>query len=168
MCRRHGLNRRTFLTLVPGMVLAVSVAGCGGPSSGPAEIKWGRETCEYCGMIIDDPQFSAQVRGRDGKVHKFDDLGDAILWVAKQGWAEDAVAEFWVGGVESGKWLDGRKAFYTEGHHTPMAHGFGAVEAAAPGAVDYAAMRSRVLARGSTSRCEPTSIAPDQTNTRDG
>jgi len=169
MCQHHGqthdVSRRRFLALVPGMVLAVSA--CGQSSTGPAEIKWGRETCEYCGMIIDDPHFAAQVRGADHKVHKFDDLGDAVLWMAKQGWADDASVEFWVGGVETGQWLDGRKAFYIDGQHTPMAHGYGALDTGRSGTVDYTAMKTAVLARGSTSRCEP-SETPSDTTTRDG
>ncbi|BAE51881.1 hypothetical protein [Paramagnetospirillum magneticum] len=165
MCEHHGLNRRRFLALVPGMVIAVSA--CGQSSTGPAEIKWGRETCEYCGMIIDDPHFAAQVRGADRKIHKFDDLGDAVLWMAKQNWADDASVEFWVGGLETGQWMDGRKALYVDGQHSPMAHGFGAVAAGQAGAMDYAAMKNAVLAKGSTSRCEP-SEAPANTTTRDG
>lgn len=166
MCEHHSPGRRRFLALVPGLVFAVSA--CGQQTTGPAEIKWGRETCEYCGMIIDDPHFAAQVRGgAERKVHKFDDLGDAVLWMAKQGWADDASVEFWVGGVETGQWLDGRKALYVDGQHTPMAHGFGAVAQGPSGAVDYTAMKNAVLARGSTSRCEP-SETPSNTTTRDG
>jgi copper chaperone NosL len=165
MCEHHAMSRRRFLALVPG--LAIAVSACGQQTTGPVEIKWGRETCEYCGMIIDDPRFAAQVRGKDGKVRKFDDLGDGVLWMAKQGWADDSAVEFWVGGVESEKWIDGRKAFYIDGQHTPMAHGFGALDQGRGGAVDYNAMKNAVLARGSTSRCEP-SEAPANTTTRDG
>ena len=168
MCEHHSPGRRRFLALVPGLAIAVSVSACGQPSSGPVEIKWGRETCEYCGLIIDDPNFAAQVRGKDGKVRKFDDLGDAVLWMAKEGWADDPAVEFWVGGVETGKWLDGRKARYTDGHHTPMAHGFGAVEASSPAAIDYGAMKTQVLTRGSTSRCEPSEAPSNLASTRDG
>ncbi|MBI3446023.1 MAG: nitrous oxide reductase accessory protein NosL [Magnetospirillum sp.] len=160
------MSRRRFVALVPGMVLAVSA--CGQSASGPAEIKWGRETCDYCGMIIDDPRFAAQVRGGPkGKVFKFDDLGDAVLFLAKQSWADDPATEFWVGSMESEKWLDGRKAFYVDGQHTPMAHGYGAVAGARAGAVEYAAMKNAVLAKGSTSRCEP-SETPSTAQASDG
>ncbi len=165
MCEHHNLSRRRFLALVPGMVVAVSA--CGQSTTGPVEIKWGRETCEYCGMIIDDPHFAAQVRGKDGKVRKFDDLGDAILWMAKQGWADDASVEFWVGALEKEAWLDGRKALYVDGQHTPMAHGYGAVTQGRAGTIDYPTMKNAVLARGSTSRCEPSEVSPN-TTTRDG
>jgi copper chaperone NosL len=152
MCTQ-GMSRRRFVGLVPG--LALMAAGCSGEATGPVEVKWGREYCEYCGMIIDDPHFATQVRGGPGrKVFKFDDPGDAVLFLAKQGWADEA--EFWVGDLETGKWLDGRKAFYVGGQRSPMGHGFGAVAVQRDGALDFAGLRAAVLAKGSTSRCEPT------------
>ena len=150
----HSIRRRHFLGLVPGLVLAVS--GCGPSGSGPAEIKWGRETCDYCGMIIDDPHFAAQVRGGPNrKAYKFDDLGVAVLFMVKQSWGDEPATEFWVGGLETGQWLDGRKAYYLGGQRTPMAHGFGALAEPRSGALDFAALKVAILAKGSTSRCEP-------------
>ena len=68
---------RPFLVLLS--VLFV-LGGCQGePESGPVDIKYGRETCEYCRMIISDPRFAVEVRQKPGaKVYKFDDIGDAI------------------------------------------------------------------------------------------
>ena len=120
----HRMSRRRFVGMVPG--LALVAAGCGQPSSGPGEIKWGRDTCDYCGMIIDDAHFAAELRGgANRKVYKFDDLGDAILFLTKQNWPAEPAPEFWVGGLETGQWLDGFKAFYVGGQRTPMAHGYG-------------------------------------------
>ncbi|TAN55196.1 MAG: hypothetical protein EPN20_20640 [Magnetospirillum sp.] len=153
MCS-HRMSRRHFIGLVPGLALVAS--GCGQKTTGPAEIKWGRDTCDYCGMIVDDPHFAAQVRGgANHKVYKFDDLGDGILFLAKQSWAAEPATEFWVGGLETGQWLDGTKAFYVGGQRTPMAHGFGAVATARDGGLDFAGLKSAILAKGSTSRCEP-------------
>ena len=150
----HRISRRHLLALMPGLALAVS--GCGQKSSGPGDIKWGRDTCDYCGMIIDDPHFAAELRGGPNrKLYKFDDIGDAVLFLAKQGWAAEPAAEFWVGGLETGQWLDGDTAFYVGGQRTPMAHGFGAVATARPGALDVVALKAAILAKGSTSRCEP-------------
>lgn len=160
MCRATGLTRRRFLGLMPGLALAAS--GCGGPASGPAEIRWGREYCDYCGMIIDDPRFAAQVRGGPkAKVWKFDDLGDGVLWLARQDWADDPATEFWVGDSDTGKWIDGRSAWYVTGKRSPMGHGYGALAAQRPGAVAFAEMKAVVLAKGSTSRCEPSAQSAD-------
>jgi len=150
----HSLSRRRFVGLVPGLVLAVS--GCGQSSTGPVEVKWGRDACEYCGMIIDEPRFATQLRGGvSRKAYKFDDPGDAVLFLAKQAWANDPAAEVWVGGLETGQWMDGRKAFWIAGQRSPMGHGFGAVADSRPGSLDFAGFRAAILARGSTSRCEP-------------
>lgn len=167
MCDHHRMPRRHFLGLIPGMVLAVS--GCSQQTTGPVEIKWGRDTCDYCGMVIDEPRFAAQLRGgANRKVYKFDDLGDAVLFLVKQDWANDPATEFWVGGLEiaKGQWLDGLKAFYLSGQRSPMAHGFGAVADQREGTVDFTRMKGMVVARGSTSRCEPTSNAEGGTENR--
>lgn len=148
------IRRRSFL----GMAAAVlALPGCGS-SNGPASVRWGKENCDYCGMIIDDPRFAAQVRGGpSNKVWKFDDLGDGVLWLANQPWADEPKTEFWVGDSDKGTWLDGRAAFYLEGRKSPMAHNIGAVPDKRPGAMTFEEMRKLVLARGSTSRCEERS-----------
>lgn len=155
MCT-DGTSRRRFIAMVPG--LAIAVSGClGDGGTGVVEVKWGREYCEYCGMIIDDRRFAAQVRGgKDRKAHKFDDLGDAALWLAKQDWAEQADTEFWVGHAETGVWLDGRKAFYHTGYKSPMAHNFGALPEARDGGLSFAQFRQALIDNRTGSRCEPT------------
>lgn len=153
MCQHH-MSRRRFVGLVPGLVLVAS--GCGQSSTGPVAVKWGRDTCDYCGMVIDEPLFAAQLRaGPTRKVYKFDDLGDAVHFLIKQPWQADPANEFWVGSMETGQWIDGFKAFYLGGQKTPMAHGFGAVAATRPGALEYERFKGAVLVKGSTSRCEP-------------
>jgi nitrous oxide reductase accessory protein NosL len=122
--------------------------------TGPVDIKWGREVCEQCGMIIDNPRFAAEVRGgADRKIHKFDDMGDAVLWLAKQSWAADPAAEIWVGDMDSGAWIDGRKAFYVRVKVSPMGHGFGATPQPREGAIGFEEMRKAVLAKGNPELC---------------
>ena len=115
MCT-HDLTRRHVLALVPGLAVTALVGACSDKGSGPAAIRWGKEYCDYCGMIVDDPRFAAQIREKPGaKVYKFDDLGDGVLWLLKQPWAEAPEVEFWVGDVEKGTWIDGRTAWYLSG-----------------------------------------------------
>lgn len=153
MCTNHG--RRQLLGLIPGLAVTLALGACSDKGTGPAAVRWGKEYCDYCGMIVDDPRFAAQVRGGPGaKVWKFDDLGDGVLWLAKQSWAAEPATEFWVGDVEKGVWLDGRVAFYLQGKKSPMGHNLGAIPDKRPGALSFAEMRQLVAERGSTSRCE--------------
>ena len=134
------------------------LAACWGePASGPAEIKYDRDACDYCRMIISDPRFATQIRQAKGKkAHKFDDIGDALHWLEMVTWEVTDETEFWVRDMDTGsQWLDARKAFYLPDQHSPMNYGYGALAAQRDGAIDFSEMRKKVLARGSTSRCEP-------------
>ena len=157
MCSRCQVNRRALLRLLPAAaaVLAGPLAACGGPATGPEDVRWGRENCDYCGMIIDDRRFAGELRDPAGrKVWKFDDIGCAAMFLAKQSWTDSPRAEVWVGDSERGTWLDGRKARYLAGARTPMNYGFAAVDGDRPGALTFAEFRKAVAARGSTSRCD--------------
>ncbi|HVI50514.1 MAG TPA: hypothetical protein VM661_04820 [Candidatus Sulfotelmatobacter sp.] len=124
--------------------------------SGPVEIKYGREACEMCGMIISDPHYAVELRGGpENRIKKFDDVGDAVTWMEKKGWGLAATKEIWVMNSEDGKtWLDGRKAFFIRGT-SPMDYGFAAVTDHREGSLTFDEMRTTVLARGSTSMCAP-------------
>ncbi|MDK9720136.1 MAG: nitrous oxide reductase accessory protein NosL [Rhodospirillales bacterium] len=158
MCKFH-LSRRRFLTVVsPGFVAALS--GCfEGASTGPAEVRWGREFCDYCGMIIDNPRFAAQIRGGDPrKLWKFDDVSCGVLWRARQSWENEEKTEFWVGNSATGKWIDGKKAYYLSGMKSPMGYDYGAVAEPKDGALTFEAYRDRVIAGGSRSECVTSSL----------
>jgi len=166
MCRCPHHTRRQAIGLFAGLPL---LAACKPQIEGPEEIRWGRETCEICGMIISDPFFAAEIRGgADRKLYKFDDIGDAVHWLKMQDWAEAAnVApdqnpdqnpdiEFWVRDVETGtRWLDARGARYLTGLVSPMDYGFGAVESSGPDTISYPEMFQAALDMGLSSRCLP-------------
>ncbi len=154
-----GMNRRQVLGLLPGLAAAVSLGGCSDKGTGPVEVRWGKENCAYCGMIVDDPRFAAQIRGGEKrKVWKFDDIGDAVLWLAKQSFRDDPATEFWVGDSDAGSgkgggWIDAKASWYLEGRKSPMAHNFGAVPDQRPGALDYVAWTKTIQGRGAPSEC---------------
>ncbi len=151
------LARRRFLVLLgTATLLSLGLAGCK-ERKGPEPIRYDRETCEICNMIISDPRFAAEIRDPEGRIHKFDDIGDAIHWMIRQDWYRQGrePKEFWVADMRDGKtWLDARKAFYLPGQTTPMDYGFGAMAEKQPGAVDYETMKKAVIERGLSSRCE--------------
>ncbi|MCW8957220.1 MAG: nitrous oxide reductase accessory protein NosL [Gammaproteobacteria bacterium] len=114
---------------------------CSEPDTGPVEIKWDRDACERCRMVLSDRLHSAQVRGGPqggkSKVYKFDDFGGAVLWLQDKPWKDDAKTEIWVNDHRDGHWIDGRKAWYITGQITPMEFGLGAQDTAVDNALNY-------------------------------
>jgi copper chaperone NosL len=152
MCRCR-LHRRTFLGIIAAAPL---LAACKPQKEGPEDIRWGRETCAICGMIISDPRYAAEIRGGpDRTLVKFDDIGDAVHWLSVQDWA-DSPDEFWVRDSNTGEdWLDARRAFYHPDTISPMDYGYAAVPTQEPGAVTFEQMKAGVMAKGLSSRCLP-------------
>jgi hypothetical protein len=158
MCRcTHHPTRRAVLAL---LAAAPVLAACKQERAGPEEIRWGRETCEICGMIISDPHFAAEIRGGpDRRLAKFDDIGDALHWLAQQPWKDEAGIEIWVRDYETGtEWLDAWTVHYRSGTMSPMDYGYAAVKYPASDTVDFTTMQAAVLKRGLTWRCGPDGV----------
>jgi nitrous oxide reductase accessory protein NosL len=149
--------------LLTALFLPLLLAGCfGDPPTGPVAIKWDRDACEVCRMLISDRHFAAQLRGGPGhKAYKFDDVGELVYWLDRQPWKDAPDVEIWVMDVDTGsKWLDGRKAQYVAGQRSPMDYGFGAVETPREGSLPFSAMAAKVRERGSTYHCLPPQEQP--------
>ncbi|MBN9422411.1 MAG: protein NosL [Candidatus Accumulibacter sp. 66-26] len=165
------MKRREFLGALPlaatgpylagtlGGGLGLLLAGCGGEAlKGPVAIKWDRDTCERCRMVISEKRFAAQVRDQNRKVHKFDDIGCAVFWLAHQPFNEQSAGtEYWVAdyagasanpGAADVSWLDARQALFADGKKSPMGYNFGAYAEATAEAISYTEMKKRVLSRG--------------------
>lgn len=127
-----------------GLFAALLFVGCQASSAdGPAEIKWDRDACKACGMVISDRHFAAQVRGGPrSAVAKFDDLGCAMKWLDEQPWANEPATQVWVADQGDGHWLDGKTAHYVAGKTSPMGFNFGAVASAEGN--DFTAQREAV------------------------
>lgn len=129
---------------------ALLLAACSGdPGTGPVEVKWDRDTCARCNMVLSDRQHAAEVRylpgdGARSQVKKFDDLGCALLWLDQQPWREQPGVEIWVTDYRDGRWLDARGAYYVTGRLTPMQYGLGAQAEPVSGTLDFAQARAHV------------------------
>lgn len=134
--------------------IAAALSACAGPKlpDGMVEIRWDRDTCVRCNMVISDRRFAAQAHGGPkGQNWKFDDIGCAAIWLKAQPWGEDPATRVWVtdsAGGETVAWLDARNARYIAGKTSPMGYNFAAMPAEAPGSVDFEEMRRQVLALG--------------------
>ncbi len=131
--RKAGCWQRTTGRPISFLVFLylLALTGCSGdPGTGPVEIKWDRDVCSRCNMVLSDRNHAAQIRfqnaGTRQTVWKFDDLGCALLWLDKQPWRDDPDAEIWVSEHAGGNWIDARTAHYVTGQLTPMEYGLGA------------------------------------------
>jgi nitrous oxide reductase accessory protein NosL len=111
--------------------MVILLAACSNdPGSGPVDVKWDRDTCVRCRMVVSDPHFAAQIRhqpaGKRSRVEAFDDIGCAVLWLDQQDFKDDPSTEIWVADYRSGDWLDARTATYVPQNTTPMEYGLGA------------------------------------------
>ncbi len=156
------MDRRRFIAAaVHGLALtpiAAALSACGNGSAWPegmTEIKWDRDTCARCSMVISDRRFAAELRGGEkDTVFKFDDIGCALIWMGAKAkdfpWMAEPATRFWVAdaGGAGDKWLDARKAHYAGGKMSPMGYNYGARAYAEAGSQCFEEMRQHVLAKG--------------------
>ena len=166
MARRRGTMRKSPVKYVPFLFLLVmtfALGGCfGEPETGPVEIKWDRDTCHVCRMLISDRHYAAQLRGGPKhKAYKFDDLGELIIWLEQQPWRSEPKVEIWVMDLDTGtKWLNARQARYLPNQRSPMDYGFGAIEGKREGSISFEEMVEKAKKRGSTYHCLPSEQRP--------
>jgi len=123
------------------ILLFIFLTGCENNQTGPVEVKWDRDACERCRMVLSDRKHSAQIRGglkeQKSKVYKFDDIGGAILWLEDKSWKDDAKTEIWVNDHRDGRWLAARDAWFIKGQITPMEFGLGAQDIKSEDSMSY-------------------------------
>ncbi len=136
--------------MIAGLLLLLLLGACSGdPGTGPKDVKWDRDACERCRMVLSDRHYSAQVRvfpeGKRAKVFFFDDIGCATLWLEDKPWNEDPRTEIWVTDHRSGDWIEARTATYVKEKITPMEYGLGAQPESPPGGLDFEQARRHVV-----------------------
>jgi len=126
------MRRRAWaaLGLALGIPLAI-VLLAGGNAVGPEPIRFGRDSCDRCHMLIARGGFAGERRGKDDTLHKYDDVGCLLLalWAAHeettQAWVEDHAGSGFVPLME---------ATLVRGGETPMGYGIVAFRDAGQGA----------------------------------
>ncbi len=96
-------------------------------TSGIAKVHWDRDMCARCVMVVSDRHNTTQARDpKTGKKYMFDDIGCLALWFVEENiaWRDSAIV--WITDVNTGEWIDAKKAFYDTENITPMAYGFSA------------------------------------------
>lgn len=124
-------------------VVVPLLSACSGDTgTGPKDVKWDRDACERCRMVLSDRHSSAQIRyqpkdKKRTKVVTFDDFGCAVLWLEDKSWKDDPHTEIWITDHRTGEWIDARQATYVPGKLTPMEYGLGAQLEWSEGGLSY-------------------------------
>jgi len=140
---------RSMMYRLAGLLLLTLAACSNDPGTGPQAVKWDRDACERCRMVISDRHFAAQVRyfpaGKRSRLAAFDDIGCASLWLDGQPWKDDPRTELWVADYRTGEWIDARTATYVENQLTPMEYGLGAQAEPVSGGLNFAQAKQRIV-----------------------
>jgi len=143
---------KNYLIVFSIFFIAVILTGCGDKQTGPADIKWDRDACDRCQMMLSDRNFSAQIRvfpkDKRSKVFRFDDVGCASLWLdspKQQQWQTDNKTEFWVTDMSTGKWINAKTAWYIKDQLTPMNYGLGAISSKQEAALDFKQAKKHII-----------------------
>ncbi len=143
-----------------GAATLLTFAGCEAVNADtPKKIRYGRDMCEHCAMLIADARFAAQVWSPEKRSFSvFDDVGCAVAFAEEQRLSDNSAARIWAADYDDPKgWIDARKAFYLAGLASPMGYGYAAVRAPGADRVPFETMRAGALDKA---LCSPRGRAP--------
>ncbi|OGR93692.1 MAG: hypothetical protein A2992_07805 [Elusimicrobia bacterium RIFCSPLOWO2_01_FULL_59_12] len=110
---------RRWIWIVPFFI-----AACQAPrTEGPPAIRFGRDACSRCGMIINEARFASGYMDPRGRSVAFDDLGE-MLAAAKE--KPEIAPRIYAGDFSAGgTWIPASKALFVRvpGYSTPMGSG---------------------------------------------
>jgi copper chaperone NosL len=103
---------------IPAMILLFG----GRAATGPEPIRFGRDACHRCHMLIAAGGFAAERRGNDGALHKYDDVGCLLLGIQA---AHEETTQAWVEDHEGSGFVPLMEAtlVQTDAVATPMGYG---------------------------------------------
>ena len=104
-------------------ILGLLIVGCQGPRADqPPQIRYGEETCAFCGMLISEERFAAALTASAGETKTFDDIGCLLHDLAQQ---NRSMAHVWVHDYGSGRWLEASRAVFVRSREVPTPMGGG-------------------------------------------
>jgi len=140
-----GLIVTLFLTLAEKQNMVTVFEG--NIAKEPIPMKLNHYQDAECGMVIDELNYASQVIAPDGKTWFFHDHGGMVKWLEERTFKDEAVV--WVYSLDTKRWIDGKKAFYTRDEETPMHYGFGAYAKPSEDRITFKQMQEYTL-RGET------------------
>ncbi len=83
---------RALLLLLPLLFLTIACE----TRPTPEPIEYGRDSCEFCRMIIADAGFAAELKTKKGKVYKFDSIECLAAFVLSGRVSKEEILAMWV------------------------------------------------------------------------
>ena len=117
------MTRRSVLALLLASLPALACRQQGAPT--PPPIRYGRDVCADCGMIVSDPRFAAAAAPANGDPVVFDDIGCLLRYQEKR---QPQWVAVWVHDYETEAWLEAQAAQYlvSPAIRSPMGYGIAA------------------------------------------
>jgi len=108
----------------------------------PVSIKAKEYQCSECSMDIEELNYLAQLIAKNGNTYFFDDIGCLVLWLKNH---SPDIQTMITQTLDTHKWIDVKKAWYSRIAPSPMGYGFAAVENKKEGLIDYEEMKLLML-----------------------
>lgn len=115
--------KRKFFFMGAICLFLLVITGCGEKEFQPVPINPEVDTCEVCNMMVPDDHNASEILLKDGKVLKFDDIGDLYVWKKEHG--SEQIAVQYVRDYHTAEWIKLEEAtfVYDREFKTPMAFG---------------------------------------------
>ncbi len=98
--------------------------------------------CSECNMNIEKLEYSAQIITKNGDTFFFDEIGCLVLWLKNH---KPDIVKMLTQTLDTHKWIDVKKAWYSRVAHDPMEYGFAALEVKKDGLISYDKMKRLML-----------------------
>src|SRR5262249_16523595 len=136
----RSMIQRRRIWAAAALVFAIPVSLvllAGGKAVGPEAIRFGRDACDRCHMLLASGGFAGERRGKNGALHKYDDVGCLLLAL---GAAHEETTQTWVEDHAGTGFVPLMEATLVRGSSKPTPMGYGILAfRKPPGAAGFAA-----------------------------
>ncbi len=98
--------------------------------------------CSECSMDVEDLEYAAQLISKEGNTYFFDDIGCVVLWLENHSPNTQSIV---TQTLDTHRWIDAKKAWYSRIAPSPMGYGFAAVENKKENLISYDEMKLLML-----------------------
>jgi len=98
--------------------------------------------CSECNMDVEKLEYLAELITTDGDTYFFDDIGCVVLWLQNH---HPSISKLLTQTLDTHRWIEVEKAWYSRIAPSPMGYGFAAVEKKREKLISYEEMKTLML-----------------------